>query len=176
MLKPGDHIYIYRYSPIIYTHHGIVMSVDRSGIQVAHPIKQNNTAIYCITDLKQFIGDPMYCAPFDVYNSDNLDALKLLIHTIAYKPLEIINVKKYSKRLQPKQIIKNALNFINEKKEYCLLTNNCEMFAEYCSTGVRPIVSHQLINNINRYATGNDIVHNMNIFIIDSLSDMLGFK
>jgi hypothetical protein len=173
MLKPGDHIYIYRYSPILYTHHGIVIESNKKSILVAHPIKSGSYATFMITDLNVFIGDLRYCTPFDIYDITNFNAFQELKTVIAQNPLHLIYIKKHKNMLPRNMIVENALNFVRSKKEYCLFTNNCEMFAEYCCTGESQIVSRQVIDNIKKYATGNSIIHNINTFVIDSLSEFL---
>ena len=84
-------------------------------------------------------------------------------------PYHLINIKKYDSRLSISEIVRNAIDFVKTDKSYCLLTNNCEMFAEYCSTGIMPIVSKQVIDTVKKYVTGSDIISNINTFIVDGL-------
>ncbi len=186
-LYVGDHIYIQRYSPIIYTHHGIVIDVqdkityeyDRrlkkrikfrtKVIWVAHPVKFDGYAKYMITPLEQFIGDLKYCTPSNILDITNFDTLDRLKSMLDINPYHLINIKKYDSRLSISEIVRNAIDFVKTDKSYCILTNNCEMFAEYCSTGIMPIVSKQVIDNVKKYVTGSDIISNINTFIVDGL-------
>lgn len=183
----GDHIYVQRYSPVTYTHHGIVIDVqdkityeyDRrlrkqikfrtKVIWVAHPVKFDSYAKYMITPLEHFIGDLKYCTPIDIFDVANFSAIDELKSMLDVNPYHLINIKKYNSRLTPHEIVRNALEFVQTNKSYCLLTNNCEMFAEYCSTGIMPVVSSQVVDNIKKYVTGSDIISNINTFLVDGL-------
>ncbi len=169
-LKVGDHIYIHRYSPIYYTHHGIVVSIrNNKSILVAHPVKFKEYVKFMITDLKEFIGDLSYCVPVDVTDYSYHDTIK----SVLSNPLGLVQVKEYERRLHPIQIARNAINFVRSNQKYCILTNNCEMFAEYCVTGIMQPVSRQFINNVKKYITGNNIVSNINIFIVDQILNLI---
>jgi hypothetical protein len=186
-LYVGDHIYVQRYSPVTYTHHGIVIDVqdkityeyDRrlkkqikfrtEVVWVAHPVKFNSYVKYMVTPLEEFIGDLKYCTPTDILDIANFDAIYELKSMVDVNPYHLINIKKYDERLSIPKIVQNALDFVKSDKSYCLLTNNCEMFAEYCSTGTMPIVSKQVVDNVKKYVTGSDIISNINTFIVDGL-------
>ena len=185
-LKPGDHIFIQRYSPILYTHHGIVIDVinkykDQYNkrlhrttklitqiVMVAHPVKFNSHAKFMVTSLGEFIGDLKYCVSVDITDNSYPEVLNM----IERNPYQLIQKKEYSQSLHPKFIIRNALNFVREGKEYCLLTNNCEMFAEYCVTGIMSTISKQVVENVKKYTFGSEIISNINTFIVDQLTSL----
>lgn len=185
-LKASDHIFIQRYSPILYTHHGIVIDIvnkykdyyDRRlhkttklisrVVMVAHPVKFNNHAKFMVTSLEKFIGDLKYSVPSDILDDSYSDVL----NTIKQNPYQLIQKKEYSQSLHPDIVVRNAMNFVREGKEYCLFTNNCETFAEYCVTGITSTISRQVVETVKKYTSGSEIISNINIFIIDQLASL----
>jgi hypothetical protein len=135
---------------------------------IAHPVKTNGCAKYMITPLGDFLGDISYCVPLNITDPNywtRIDELKT-------KPLSFISVRNYKQKLPVRHIVNNAINFVNDHREYCLLTNNCEMFAEYCVTGKMPAVSNQVIDVIKKYDSIDRIL-NINKIISDGLFSLL---
>lgn len=169
-LKLGDHIYIQRYNPINYTHHGIVVQVNPF-IKIAHPCLNSKKQIkYLITDLKSFVGDLHNCIDYDVTDSRFLLEITKLKNKLITNPLCLVKINKYKKRLPVSQILELVYKVINNNTKYCIFTSNCEMFAQYCSTGVMPIVCDQLINNVTKIISGDLSIKNINTTIIDYVS------
>lgn len=162
-IKPGNHIFIQRYNPIKYTHHGIVITNNT----VAHPVMRNGTTQFIITDISGFIGNPANCIDCDIFDKQYPTILNKLKIKLAKNPLCLIKVKSYEKTITANQVISNALNFIQNKPKYCVFSQNCEMFAEYCSTGQMPVVCDQVIDNLIDLVGGKLEIKNVATTVLD---------
>lgn len=162
----GDHIYVQRYNPIKYTHHGVVVGHNA----IAHPVIINGAIHFTITNVALFIGDLYNCIDCDITDINFMTKLSALKQQMKKNPHNLIKIKKHKDALQPRQIVANALNFIKSGQQYCLLSKNCEMFAEYCVTGVMPIICDQVINNISQIISGKFKIQNINTTIYSFLN------
>lgn len=172
-LNKGDHIYIQRYSPIVYTHHGIVVDDNIHSIKVAHPTMKGNTFKFAITNLMGFIGSLECCVNTNIFNIGyDYDVIRIR-NLVKQNPYSLLHIKTYNTVLPKNTIVKNAINFINQNHRYCLLTNNCEMFADYCCTGIVSSTNKQLIYKINELIYGNKIINNIGNCIVEYISTLL---
>jgi hypothetical protein len=170
-LDIGDHIYIQKHSPILYTHHGIVVGgYSPNTIRIAHPVKsENGEAKFAVTDLNGFIGNLGYCIGIDVTDPNFYDTISMIKQTLRTNPYVLLQKKTYRQALPSYQIVRNAMAYVHSNASYCLISNNCEMFADYCSTGVKPNASRQVLNIMQKILNGNEITHNINMALFDFL-------
>jgi hypothetical protein len=168
--RSGDHIYIQRYNPINYTHHGIVVS-DYPNIKIAHPcLNSQKQAVFRITGLTEFIGDLSNCIDCDILDKKFSTKFNALKNKLSKNPYCIIKIKQYTSSHSRQKIVARAHQFIKNVPDYCLLTQNCEMFAEYCSTGVMPVVCNQVIDTTLQLLDGKNLIKNINNTVVDYLS------
>mgnify|MGYP003704427965 CR=1 FL=1 len=65
------------------------------------------------------------------------------------------------------------MSYVDQNQMYCLISNNCEMFADYCCTGIMPSVSRQVLNNVQKIMNGNELLSNINTLVVDYMIDLL---
>jgi hypothetical protein len=137
-LKPGDHIYCYRWLGL-YTHHGIYTGDEKHEvIHFSNPStseSKKNGARICCCSLEEFLGG--YQLRLVAYNSS------------------ILSVKRWGtthnqESRDPKDVVKTAVCYLKNPSKwdsYSLFFNNCETFAVYCKTGL-PLSSQTGLINI----------------------------
>lgn len=114
-IKIGDHIYVKRNIYIEkynlnlpYTHHGIVVNINP--IQIIHPTDKDNylNKVFIKSEIETFLNTST-----DIYIVD------------------------YKNKLDITSIINLAYEYLDKEKnkEYNIIDNNCEIFANYCCTG-----------------------------------------
>jgi hypothetical protein len=113
-MEPGDHICVRRsYGPILYTHHGILISRKQVIQFDGAPFREKRDSVIRSSSLDEFApGGWVGVIPYEGY-----------WHYI------------YS------QVIERAKNQLGDEHDYSLFNWNCEHFATWCVTGVP--VSHQ---------------------------------
>ena len=126
-LKPGDHIYAYRF-PIPYAHHGIYIGEpDTEVIHFCGPKggKKKDVTIRSCT-LEEFMG------------------VSVFIHLVAYDASPLATFTKttlsYNQRKSrpAEEVIEKAKYYLEHPEEYTkynLFRNNCETFVIYCKVG-----------------------------------------
>lgn len=125
----GDHIYIDRnnasISTNIYTHHGIVISINP--VKIHHPVDTNNN-IFSVTTLETFYG-PNYC----------IKDVKKAMYNCSDDELEgNCRWKMFSEKpIDVDERLKIAATYDSSVK-YNVIDNNCETFAIHCVTGKKP--------------------------------------
>ena len=126
-LKPGDHIYVYRFFGS-YSHHGIYTGEDEN--EVIHFSTKSGGFTICACTLEEFLKDPIIgrksqlrLTPYDEGLISKLVKRSGTAHCIKSRPAaDVIATAKY--------YLKNPWH------EYGLFFNNCESFAFYCKTGI----------------------------------------
>ena len=132
-LKPGDHIYAYRRKKkiFVYQHHGIYIGTNHAGVHIVIHFtgltESKSLAKITRSSLKDF-----------------LDGKKLRL--VGYgTPKAATKIKSFgtTQALEslPPQVVVATANYYAYNPEawngYHLISNNCEMFALYCKTGIR---------------------------------------
>lgn len=143
----GDHIYIDRYytdkSAKIYTHHGIVISINP--VRIHHPVDANND-IFTITDLETFYGDN-YC----------IKDVKKAMYDCSDDELEgNCRWKMFSEKSIDVDERLRIANTNDRSVKYNLYNNNCGTFAFHCVTGIKP-GCFQFLELLNSFIACRDL-------------------
>ena len=132
-LRPGDHIYAYRYGGI-YAHHGIY--IGEPGMEVIH-----------------FSGNKCEGNPYiQSCTYEEFKGHALFVRLVAYDVNPLTTFFKRAQTTHPykskpaKEVIETAQYYLKNPQsydDYHFYFNNCESFAIYCKTG-RELPSSQL--------------------------------
>ena len=119
-LKPGDHIYVWRF---FYQHHGIYTGEggDKDVIHVTG--KRKDSATVCSTSLSKFLGLVGILCLVSYNDPQTKKKIRGTAHTTPSLPAD--------------QVLQNAKQYLVDPQSwgrYRLLKRNCEDFAYYCKT------------------------------------------